>query len=53
MKVRWLEENVAAAEVRLGEEEEKEVRSIVAGIEGLRVPEGFEYQCFVDTVEEK
>ncbi|KAK4495927.1 hypothetical protein PRZ48_013195 [Zasmidium cellare] len=52
-KVRYLEENVAAAEVRLSEEEEREVRSIVAGIEGLRVPEGFEYQCFVNTVEEQ
>ncbi|KAF2165741.1 hypothetical protein M409DRAFT_67094 [Zasmidium cellare ATCC 36951] len=52
-KVKYLEENVAAAAVGVSAEEEREVRRIVEGVQGLRVPEGFLYQCFVDTDEEK
>jgi aryl-alcohol dehydrogenase-like predicted oxidoreductase len=50
-RIKYLEENVGAIDVQLTDAEEAEIRRIVAGIAGERLPEWVSYQCFVDTVE--
>ncbi|KAH7303539.1 putative aldo/keto reductase [Stachybotrys elegans] len=51
-RVKYLEENVGALHIQLTHEEEAEVRRIVSGVKGERVPDWATYQCYVDTVEE-
>ncbi|KAE9377633.1 Aldo/keto reductase [Stipitochalara longipes BDJ] len=54
-KIKYLEENLGALEVKLSEEEEKEIRSLVedAEVHGLRYPEAFTGYLFADTPELK
>ncbi|KAJ4413890.1 hypothetical protein N0V82_008245 [Gnomoniopsis sp. IMI 355080] len=52
-RIKYLEENVGALQVQLTDEEESQMRAIVAQVAGERVPDFAKYQCFVDTVEEK
>jgi aryl-alcohol dehydrogenase-like predicted oxidoreductase len=50
-KIKYLEENLGALEVRLTGEEEKEIRGLVEGAEvhGLRYPEAMVGHLFADT----
>ena len=52
-KIRYLEENLGALEVRLTGEEEREIRKVVEGAEvhGTRYPEAFMSRLFADTPE--
>lgn len=50
-KIKYLEENFGAMDVKLTEEEKKEIRTAVENTEvhGQRYPEGMQSLCFADT----
>ena len=52
-KIKYLEENLGALEVKLTKEEEQEMRKVVdkAEVHGTRYPESFMSRCFADTPE--
>ena len=52
-KIKYLEENMGALEVKLTKEEEQEIRKVVdsAEVHGSRYPESFMSRCFADTPE--
>ena len=52
-KIKYLEENLGALEVKLTGEEEQEIRKVVDGAEvhGTRYPEAFMSRLFADTPE--
>ena len=52
-KIKYLEENLGALEVKLTGEEEQEIRKVVDGAEvhGTRYPEGLMSRLFADTPE--
>lgn len=54
-KIKYLEENMGALDVKLSDAEEKEIRNLVEGAEvhGLRYPEAMVGQLFADTPELK
>lgn len=54
-KIKYLEENMGALDVKLSEKEVKQIREEVekAEVHGSRYPEGFMVYCFADTPEEK
>lgn len=52
-KIKYLEENLAAAAVELTDAEEKQIRQIVSGVVGDRVPDFAKPNLFVTPVEEK
>jgi len=54
-KIKYLEENLGALEVKLSDEEEKEIRALVekAEVHGLRYPEMMVGHLFADTPELK
>lgn len=52
-KIKYLEDNVAAASIELADAEEAQIRQIVSAIAGDRVPDFAKPQCFVTPVEEK
>lgn len=50
-KIKYLEENLEALNVKLSDSEEKEIRALVdkAEVHGGRYPEAFAAYCFADT----